>query len=153
LRLVVSSFYFKIVIATLNSVYLKLLLLSVLFYRLNVYIYICFIMSKKKVIPRAYTVSSLNLTREIYIYIICMYVCMCVLYKLHLTKKLKKGKYCFHDILIRTKNLGFSSRTSKNKKTNIKIWWKKNWTISLLISTTLNKYSAYWYKCQLLWCT
>jgi len=98
-RLVVSSFYFKIFIATLNSVYLKPLLLSVLFYRLNVYIYICFIMSKKKVIPRAYTVPSLNLTREIYIYIyvcVCIvYVCMCVLYKLHLTKKLKKRKILF----------------------------------------------------------
>lgn len=89
LRLVVSSFYFKIFIATLNLVYSQPLLLSVLFYRLNVYIYICFIMSKKKVLPRAYTVSSLNLTREIY-------MCgVCVLYKLHLTKKLKKRKILF----------------------------------------------------------
>jgi len=79
-------------------------------------------MSKeKKQYQEAYTISLLSSTRVyIYIYGEKERESIIYIYRLHLTKKLEKRKYCFHDILIR-KKLGFSSWTSENKEPNGKI--------------------------------
>jgi len=134
------KFYFTIFIAAPNSVYSKPLLLSVVFYRLNVYIYICFIMSKEKSNTEKLIQFRCWVRQE-----------ECNIIYTSPNQKFGKGKILFPRYF------------KTNRKTQIFVTdkWKqrirrenlrqKKWTVFSLISVKLNKYKTYlkWY---LLWC-